>query len=217
VFLIFLAGTADPAAASVTCLTGTGQKAVRACTTVIEEKSSTQEMRILARRYRAAAYNELGKYRPAIADLNVVIEAGEALAQDWWQRGSAQYFVGDYAKAVSDLEKATTLSVDETLYAPDLAYALVANGQVDDAIAKISKIVWRNPDRPDLRAARGWAYYSANSLNAALIDYDKAVAGAPSNALWRNQRGLVREGLRDWQGAEADYGEAIKLQPRRHI
>ena len=82
----------------------------------------------MARRYRAAAYLELGIYRPAIADLDEVIGTGKALAKDWWQRGTAEYYLRDYAKAASDIEKANSLSKDEAIYAADLAYAQVADG-----------------------------------------------------------------------------------------
>ena len=212
--LAILAGGVVPAAASLTCLTGSGKKAVRACTTVIEDKASTLEMRIMARRFRAAANLELGNYRPVIADLDEIIGSGKALAKDWWQRGTAEYYYGDYAKAVSDLDKANNLSADEVVYAADLAYAQISDGRVDEAISRISRIISRHPDNPDLLASRGWAYYMAGSLHAALADYDKTIKIQPSNALWRNQRGLVRESLKDWRGAETDYSAAIKQRPR---
>src|SRR5262245_12909646 len=93
--LAFLTAGAVPAAASMACRVGSGQKAVLACTTIIEDKASTLEMRLVARRYRAGAYLELGKYRAAIADLDEVVDSGKALAKDWWQRGVAEYQLGD--------------------------------------------------------------------------------------------------------------------------
>ena len=158
-------------------------------------------MRIWARRYRAAAYIELGNYRPAIADIDEVIRNGMPTAKDWWQRGVAEYHSSEYAKAIEDFEKATSLSADKTLYAADLTYAQVADGRVNEALSRISSIIARHPDRTDLLASRGWAYYVAGSSHAALADYDKAIKSQPSNPFWYNERGLVRESLRDWRGA----------------
>lgn len=216
-FLVFLCGSGLPAAASVQCLVKSGKVAIRACAAIIEDKSSTSEMRIVARRYRAAAYAELGEYKPAIADLDEIIGSGKALAKDWWQRGTAQYFEGDYTKAVSDIEKAIELSQDETLYAADLANSLVADGRSDEAISALSKIIARNHARPELFASRGWAYYTVGSLHAALADYDKALKAAPATASWFNERDLVREALRDWPGAESDYSAAVKIEPRNAL
>ena len=73
-------------------------------------------------------------------------------------------------------------------------------GRVDEAISRISKIIARHSDKPDLLASRGWAYSIDGSLHASLADYDKAIKIQHTNAFWFNERGLVREDLKDWQG-----------------
>jgi len=216
-FLIFLCGNGLPAAASVNCLVKSGKVAIRACTTIIEDTSSTSEMRNVARRYRAAAYAELAEYMSAVADLDEIIGSGRALAGDWWQRGIAEYFEGDYAKAVSDIEKAMQLSQDETLYVADFVNSLIADGRSDEAISAISRIIARHHAKPELLASRGWAYYTVGSLQAALADYDSALKAEPTKAAWLNERGLVREALKDWPGAESDYAAAVRIEPRNAL
>lgn len=59
---------------------------------------------------------------------------------------------------------------------------------------------------------RAVSAFLKGKLDEALIDFDRAIALSPKNALAYYNRGNVRFALRDVNGAIADYSEAIKFR-----
>jgi PQQ-dependent catabolism-associated CXXCW motif protein len=68
----------------------------------------------------------------------------------------------------------------------------------------------------DLAAAyyhRGTAYYSLKQSQAAMSDYNLAIAMAPSNPFYLNDRGILFRDLGDNDSAMRDFNKAIAISP----
>jgi tetratricopeptide (TPR) repeat protein len=57
------------------------------------------------------------------------------------------------------------------------------------------------------------AYAASRRLDRALTLYDEILAANPTRADMYNNRGLARIARRDFQGAEADFEQALALNP----
>ena len=58
---------------------------------------------------------------------------------------------------------------------------------------------------------RGWLYCKLKNYNAALVDFNQAVALSPNDNLAYHFRGLAYEKLGDKQRAQADAAKAREL------
>lgn len=60
---------------------------------------------------------------------------------------------------------------------------------------------------------RGGIHHDQGNLEAALKDYDRAIALAPEWPMAYNNRGVTRKAKGDLQGALRDYTKALELRP----
>lgn len=97
------------------------------------------------------------------------------------------------------------------------ADAMVAAGRSEDARRLLTRMVEERPERIDALAKLGDLDRSANDFEAAGQAYDLAIQriGQPSARHWRMfyARGVVRERTGAWEGAVADFQEALRLEP----
>ena len=70
----------------------------------------------------------------------------EALAQEWWERGTANMKAQKYAEAVIDFRTVLLYRRDNEDYVLNLAEALLGNGQLDEANAYLTSIWERQPE-----------------------------------------------------------------------
>lgn len=98
-----------------------------------------------------------------------------------------------------------------------VAQNLDAMGDRDDAIRRLSNIVSSSPEDLDAVSALGDLQRSAEDYKDAAESYTKALAitGGQNASDWRFYyvRGIAYERGKEWPKAEADFQEALKLNP----
>lgn len=98
----------------------------------------------------------------------------------------------------------------DALYAD--AQARLDAGDIDGALSLLDEAIALAPDNADYYTARGRAYFFADDMTSALVDFSAALEIAP-NAVALNGRGAVHDALGDRAAAVADYEAAMELDP----
>ncbi|MDQ2093542.1 tetratricopeptide repeat protein [Rhodalgimonas zhirmunskyi] len=123
-----------------------------------------------------------------------------------------------------DLATATYRRVpqdDPAFHAAELgrADALRKGGKPDAAIEVLEQLAKSYPDLPIVYSSLGDLMRTLDRYDEAVAAYDRAIAliPDPSGGQWflYYARGISRERIGDWPGAEADLREALKLNPER--
>ena len=83
-------------------------------------------------------------------------------------------------------------------------------GNAEASIADFSSAIEINPTAHAYNY-RGWAYYMADDLSAAMADYNHAIAIDNELSYAYNNRGLVWQAMGYLELARADYEKAIEL------
>jgi clan AA aspartic protease (TIGR02281 family) len=94
------------------------------------------------------------------------------------------------------------------------AWALERAGKNEEAFQAFQKAVKQFPDTARVwkgRADVGFILYG--DTDAAIRDYDKAIALKPTAVYAYEQRGLLKHWKKDYYGAMGDFSKAIELKP----
>ena len=94
------------------------------------------------------------------------------------------------------------------------AFAATNQGDFVTAEAYWTEIIEKFPTNAGAWSNRGNSRVSQNKLQAALIDYNKAVELAPNVTDPYLNRGTALEGLGRWEEAIADYNRVLELDPQ---
>jgi tetratricopeptide (TPR) repeat protein len=117
---------------------GNLETAIADSTRVIQIPNSPPDAKVGALFIRGLAYSQKGALEMSIADLSAVIATNELGAQQkaaaFGGRGWAYFLSGDYDRAIEDERRAVELKPREWPAQANLAIALLAKGETDDAL-----------------------------------------------------------------------------------
>jgi tetratricopeptide (TPR) repeat protein len=91
--------------------------------------------------------------------------------------------------------------------------ALLAKGQVAEAIAEYGRAISLKPDHPALHVLLGNALLAERQLGEAIAEYRRAISLEPGSAIAHVKLGDVLLAQGDLAGAQARYEKAIDLKP----
>ena len=119
----------------------------------------------------------------------------------------------DFAAAISDLEKASTLLPTDVRVYSRLGAAEFAQEGWKAAVDSYTKAIEQAPanDNDYLYFARGRAYEKLGQLDEAIADFNAAVQSNPRNAAAFVKLGDVRWDQQDRAGAIQAYSKAIEI------
>ena len=110
---------------------------------------------------------------------------------------------------------------DPAFYVAEIgrAEALYSNGKKEASIEVLQGLARGNPGNMGVQMALGDASRRAEKFGDAVKAYDAAIAllGKPEARHWPlfYSRGICKERSADWTGAEADFRQALALQPEQ--
>ena len=91
------------------------------------------------------------------------------------------------------------------------ARALASTGDLNGAIADLTRVLWLLPNDAEALALRAAARRRNGDIAGALNDAEAAVAADPDSAVAYFERGAVRAIQRDHNGAREDWSTAVRL------
>jgi tetratricopeptide (TPR) repeat protein len=153
---------------------GRGNDAIQDFDRALEHQP--QDPSILALRGRARVITS--RYKEAIEDLKVALEAEPDDVEVLLNRGTAYEGVKSYKDAIKDFSRA--IQIDPGSATPEMYYNLGKNylldGDLDKAIATLTKVVQMQPTHGLGYANRGVAYKEKGEYAQAVDDFRKATS-----------------------------------------
>ena len=179
--------------------------------------------------YRAISKEEINDYTGSINDLRRAIELDPKHWPSNYNLGYGLFnYKNDYYGSLSAFEnyfKVKDWSVDYyDLNASYLfAYALYYKGIYDQSFSRIDWLInnhdlsieLKKEDIADIYYLRGQNYFVKDSLNLAMLDYEKAVELAPEVALYQERIGDTYSKMNEYDKAIDFYNKAILLDKNK--
>ncbi len=153
------------------------------------------------------------KYTEAIHYLNTLIEVDSTLAEGWFLRGVAKYYLNDLQGSKDDLSKSISKN---PLFTIAYHYRAIVNNRLskyNEAFKDLEFALELRPEDQEILFTRGGTYIQTKQYGLAILDYTRVIRSTPNNVdSWIN-RGIAKLSLGDTLGALNDYSQAIKLNP----
>jgi tetratricopeptide (TPR) repeat protein len=153
------------------------------------------------------------KYTEAISYLNTLIDVDSTIAEGWFLRGVAKYYLNDLQGSIRDF----SCSISKNpLFTQAYHYrAIVLNRllRYNEAFKDLEFAMELRPNDQEILFTRGGTFIQTMQYDKAIQDYTKVIRSTPSNTdSWIN-RGIARLCSSDTLGAINDFTQAIKLNP----
>jgi len=139
--------------------------------------------------------------------------------------GIAYYDLEQYEQAVSDFSNAIDLNTDDILSLKTRGWAYQKLGQLDPALRDLTTCIERKPSVRHHYVERASIHRDRGEFEAALFDFEKAIAIDPDNDTpdFRRSEAYTRRGdvyvddLHRCDQAAQEYAEAIRLDPQSAV
>ncbi len=190
-----------------------GEVRIKACSELIDAKTTTPAARIEAYRARADAYAERAANKEAIADYSQVLRLKTDDGASYYGRGQARLALNQVDGAISDFTQAIRYMGEQPGLYVARGYAQLVKGNAGDSIADFTVAIRLDPKNASALNNRGLAWRKKGDLDNAIKDYTAAIGLNPIYALAYNNRGYVFEAKGDRRAAAADFRRALSLDP----
>lgn len=166
--------------------------------------------------YRAALHGRKGNFADAVADYTRCLELAGGEGENvmfYQQRGINLVNLGQYERAIADLDEALKKKPGDVNILEFRGYAHVQLGAADKAKADFTQIIGIDPKQANAYAGLGDIERNAQNFDAAAKHYGKVIEFNPSSVSAYYLRGLAYENLGRKDEAIADYRKALSLDP----
>jgi len=153
-------------------------------------------------------------YRLQIECYTKAIELDPRYIIAYYNRGIAQYSLGNHDAAVQDYSAAIALDPRNPDFYTGRGHAYSALGDYQSAIQDYNAAILLNPQQANAYNGRGLAYFSLKDCNSAIQDYNTAVGLNYQFTEAYYNRGNALYALGNYQAAIQDYNMALTLNPQ---
>jgi len=138
---------------------------------------------------------------------------GRDLAALYSERGARLGNLGEYTRAIKDLDRAIQLSPPTDTVLKYRCWVLTIAGQPQRALADCDRSLQLKSDDAGALNSRGLAYLRLGQLDHAIADYDAALRISQKFPSVLYGRGIAKLKKGDTIGGNADIVAATKIQP----
>jgi tetratricopeptide (TPR) repeat protein len=153
------------------------------------------------------------QYTKAISTLNELLGADSKMADAWFLRGLAKYYLNDFQGSIADFSQAIS---NNPVFSQALLYRGIVYGRLSRfSLAKndFDMAIDLRPNWPDGYFSRGVNYLLSQEYGKSVQDFSKVIQLEPKNVdAWIN-RGTANAYSGDTTLALNDYNHAQKLNP----
>jgi tetratricopeptide (TPR) repeat protein len=156
----------------------------------------------------ATAKYQFGDYEGAINDCRQAVNINPNYLKAYQKSGLARYQIGDCEGAIADFTQAIRINPHDAFAYFNRAYARSHLGDNQGAIEDYTHAIKLNPDANNI---------NGNSLNLNQVPGIEIIEVIPDTSESYKSRGNSRYDAGDYQGAVADYTEAIQIDTKINI
>jgi lipoprotein NlpI len=207
-------GFVSPAGAADVCGKASGDKAIAACTHVIDNHKASAQARAVAYKLRGNAYSKKGDLDRAIADYGEAIKLDPKLAAAYADRCADYVTKGSSDLAMADCNQAIQIDPNLALAYMNRGYLYNLADDLDHSLADDSEAIRLDPKSMISYSNRGTVYRNKGDLDQAIADFSAALKLDPKDALSYHSRGLAYFYGGSPAKALADFKQAIALDPK---
>jgi tetratricopeptide (TPR) repeat protein len=152
-------------------------------------------------------------WKNSITLFNLQLKTYPKISFGYSGRGKAYADIGDYKRALDDLEISIKYNPNNTFAYKTRANVYIALGDYQKAIEDLDKAVKAKPLFSEGYGNRCGVYIELKDFQRAIEDCSKAIETDPANAMAYNNRGFAHFSKGDLEKALRDYSKAIELDP----
>jgi tetratricopeptide (TPR) repeat protein len=187
-------------------------RAIPACTLVIDDPTESTTEKVAARVSRARAYFSKRDWPQAIIDYNAAIPLLPAAVAPYNERAVAHDRSGDRDLAMADYSRAIDLDPANFLAYNNRGLLHYKNGSVDLSITDLNEAIRLNPRASIAYNGRGVALSSKGDYLKAIDDFSEALRLNRFFANAFNNRGVAHTKLGNFDQAIQDLTAALRLK-----
>lgn len=167
---------------------------------------------------RGYVYNEIGRPRQALADLDQALKLDPSSTGALRSRALAHSNSGMLDEALADANEAMRLEPTSVFNFTTRATVYMDRKQYAQAVADWDEVIRQQPENADHHFNRGQALQEMESYSRAIADYDRADTLLPNNATILNTRCWARALWgRQLDQALADCDAALRIEDEPYI
>ena len=170
----------------------------------------------LAYNNRGVARKNRGDTQAALADFNEAIRINPRDPRGFDNRATYYFNRRDFDHALPDYDRAIALDPEDAVGYSNRGGLLASTGRYDRALADFDRALRLRPDFLDAIRGRALLFYTLRRYEDARKDCDHYLALSPSADVL-GLRALAYQGLGRTREAEADFTNAIRLDPQGGI
>jgi len=163
---------------------------------------------------RGILYFQQGNFEAALLDFNRTLALDPHFPNAYYNRGNVYVALDNYEAALNDYFEA--YNQNENLEGLVSAGSLLAHyfNDFQAAIDTFNIVLAIEPERPEVLAERGWAFFNLYEYFYAIDDLDQALALDPDYMTAYVYRAHTRLAQGDVNGAYEDFDAALALEPQ---
>lgn len=160
---------------------------------------------------------KIKQYKNAINSFTNAIDMQKNVAQFYYERGRAWFFLNENDKTIADYTKAIELDPTNFVYYNNRGYVYNKMGKYDKAICDLGNAIELQPEKTKLYTNRGRVFATVGNYDEALNNYNMALKLDSKCAAAYIGRGNVYELLGDRDKAICEYEKAVTLDPNNVV
>jgi tetratricopeptide (TPR) repeat protein len=170
-------------------------RAIPACTRILESPATKKDFVVWSTFNRAAAYERKGEFEKALADYNKVLQLEPQYLLAHYGRGVSYLRKGELVAAKSAFDNALALNPEfiEALYSRGIVHFDL--GMLDKATVDFDATIALNAAHAAAFSRRGMVYEKRGDFPKAIADYRKALATTPSGNIHQQAHAYSRSRL----------------------
>jgi tetratricopeptide (TPR) repeat protein len=193
------------------CMGKDHERAIAACTRIIDDHAVIVKNRARAYNNRGLAYANKNDYDRAIADYTEAIRLDPKYADAYGKRGNVYLVRKDNDRAIADYADAIRLNPKFAVAYNNRGLAYANKNDYDHAIADFTEAIRLDPKFAIAYNGRGIANAHKKNYDRAIADYNEAITLNPKYAVAYYNRGNAYYNKREYNYAIPDYTETIRL------
>jgi S1-C subfamily serine protease len=159
-------------------------------------------------------YDELGRYKEAIASFKEAIRIKPDYASAHYNLGRSYGESGQHQKAIASYKEALRIKPDHVKAQYNLGWNYRKSGQYKEAIASYKEALRIGPDDADAHNGLGYTYEKMGRNDEAVAEYKKALRINPDYTLARNNLNELEQKLADERLAREQ--RLLKEERKKH-